>query len=122
MLRTFAVLFGVFMLVFGTMGFIPMVKEGDFLFKIFHVNFFLNLTYIGTGFISLLCGLNNTAAARLFFQAFGIFFGLLTILGIYYGSEPVFGLLANNWADTLLHLGIALLSIYLGFRVKFRAV
>lgn len=120
MLRFFAVLFGVIMLVVGALGFIPMAKEGDFLLGIFHVNFIHNIIHIATGFIALLCGLNNTAASRLFFQAFGIIYGLVGLLGFYYGNEPILGLIANNWADTILHLVIAALSVYLGFGTRFR--
>lgn len=118
MLRTFAVIFGVIMIVVGVLGFIPVVTEDNHLFGIFHVNFVHNVIHIATGFIALLSGLNNALASRLFFQVFGVVYGLVGLLGIYYGSSAILGIVANNFADTLLHLAIAALSLYLGFGVR----
>ncbi len=115
MLRAIAIIFGTVMLVVGVLGFIPVITPGNYLFGIFHVNFLHNLVHIATGFAALLCGLKSFDFSRLFFQAFGIVYGLLALLGLYYWSQPIFGVLANNFADTLLHAAIAAGSLYLGF-------
>jgi hypothetical protein len=49
------------------------------------------------------------------FQGLGVVYGLVAVLGFFYGSEPILGILANNRADAWLHLGIAAVSLYLGF-------
>jgi hypothetical protein len=115
MIRMFAIIFGVIMLVFGVLGFIPSVKENEAIFGIFHVNFLHNLFHIGTGFIALLCGLQSYFASRLFFQAFGVIYIVLGLMGFYYWNEPILGLLANNFADTVLHFCIGSLALFIGF-------
>lgn len=115
MLRSITIIFGVIMLVVGVLGFIPATNEGGYLFGIFHVNLLHNLVHIATGFIALLCGLQSYFAARWFFRVFGIVYAIVGLLGFYYWNDPIFGLLANNFADTLLHLAIAAFSLYFGF-------
>lgn len=116
MIRLFAIIFGTIMLVVGVLGFIPSMKDGEAIFGIFHVNFLHNMVHMGTGLIALLCGARSHFASRLFFQIFGVIYVTVGLLGFYYWNEPIFGLLANNFADTLLHLGIGVLAMVIGFR------
>ena len=54
-------------------------------------------------------------ASRTYFRSFGIVYALVAVLGFYYGDQPLLGLIANNSADTWLHVVIAVVSLYLGF-------
>lgn len=115
MLRTCAIIFGLIMLVIGVLGFVPEANPNGLLLGIFHVNFEHNVVHLATGIVSILCGLVSGHASRLFFQIFGLIYAVVAILGFYYGDRPIFGILANNIPDALLHTAIAAFSLYLGF-------
>ena len=57
-------------------------------------------------------------ASRVFFQAFGVIYGLVAVLGFFYGDAPLLGIVANNAADSVLHVVIAVVALYLGFGMK----
>ena len=44
--------------------------------------------------------------------------GLVAVLGFYYGDAPLLGIVANNAADSALHVVIAVIALYLGFGMK----
>lgn len=116
MLKTFAIAFGVIMLLIGALGFVPQaVPDGRHLFGIFHINTIHNFIHLATGLAALLCGLASEYASRLFFQIFGILYAIVAGLGFYYMDEPILGLVANNMADNILHVAIAAASLFLGF-------
>lgn len=115
MLKTFAIVFGIIMLVIGALGFMPEANPNGLLFGLFHVNFEHNLIHLATGVISLICGFASEHASRLFFKIFGIIYSLVAILGFYYGDRPIFGIIANNIPDAFLHVVIAVIALYLGF-------
>lgn len=115
MLKTYAIIFGIIMLVIGGLGFIPSIAPNGLLFRVFHVNLEHNLIHLGTGIISLICGLTCHHASRIFFQIFGIIYGLVGLLGFYYADRPIFGMIANNIPDAILHIVIAIFALYLGF-------
>jgi hypothetical protein len=118
MLKTIAIIFGVIMLGIGVLGFFPQFTPRDMLLGIFHVNNIHNLIHIATGVVAILCGLYSFPASRVYFQAFGIIYGVVAILGFFYGDRPILGLIANNMADTWLHVAIAAIALYLGFGYK----
>lgn len=115
MLKTVALIFGIIMLLVGILGFIPQATPNGMLLGIFHVNDLHNWIHILTGVVSILCGINSEHASRLFFQIFGIIYGFVAILGFFYGDRPILGLVANNLADAILHVIIAVIALYLGF-------
>lgn len=115
MLKTCAIIFGIIMFVIGILGFIPQANPKGFLLGIFHVNLEHNLIHIVTGIISILCGLTSRHASRIFFKIFGIVYALVALLGFYYVDRPIFGLIANNIPDAILHVVIAIFALYLGF-------
>ena len=115
MLKTCAIIFGIIMLIIGILGFIPEFTPQGHLFGLFHVNIEHNWIHILSGVASLLCGFMSEHASRLFFQIFGIIYGLVAILGLYYGDRPIFGIIANNFADVILHVLISVFALYLGF-------
>lgn len=115
MLKTIAIIFGIIMVIVGALGFVPEANPNGRLLGVFHVNLEHNLIHIATGIVSIICGLVSEHASRLFFQIFGIIYGLVALLGLYYGDRPILGLVANNMADVVLHFIIAIFALYLGF-------
>jgi len=115
MLKTLAILFGLLFVVGGCLGFVPSAMQDGDLFGIFHVNAIHNLVHILTGLVALWVAFTGSHATKLFFQIFGIIYGIVAILGFFYGNEDIFGLIANNTADIWLHLGIAVVSLTVGF-------
>ena len=115
MLKTFAIIFGVIMIAVGLLGFVPQATPDGLLLGIFHVNLAHNLIHVVTGVTALLCGISSEETSRLFFQIFGIVYGLVALLGYYYLDRPIFGIIAHNLADAVLHTIIAAASLYLGF-------
>lgn len=118
MLKNCAIIFGILMIIVGILGFTQIAAPDGYLLGIFHVNYEHNLVHVATGIVSLLCGLVSSQAARLFFRIFGVVYGLVALLGLYYGDQAILGLIANNGADTALHVVIAVFALYLGFNKK----
>ena len=117
LLKTLAIIFGVVLLVIGILGFVPQaLTNGNLLFGLFKVNTGHNVIHLVSGLVGLLCGLNSRHASRLFFQIFGIVYGLITLLGLYYQNHDMFGgLVAHNVHDIWLHAIISAAALYLGF-------
>ncbi len=121
MLKTAAIIFGIILLAVGALGFVPQAKVGNLLLGIFHVNFIHNLFHIITGIIAILSGLRSNYASRIYFQIFGVIYAVLAILGFYYMDRHILGYIANNMADNILHILIAIVTLYLGFFVDLPA-
>jgi hypothetical protein len=118
MFRKLSFLFGAIFIAVGILGFVPGVTSGEHLLGIFHVNAAHNVVHLLTGLVAVVAGATSGHAARLFFRAFGVIYGLVAILGFMNGSEPILGLISNNSADTWLHAGIAVVSLFIGFGLK----
>jgi hypothetical protein len=112
-MKTAALVFGVTFLLIGALGFVPALTPNNMLLGIFHVNEFHNIVHIASGVIALLCA-TRVSAARIYFQVFGIVYGLVAILGLFVGHDYIMGVLANNMADVILHFAIAAVSLYMG--------
>jgi hypothetical protein len=116
MAKPMAVLFGVVFLVIGILGFVPAVTKDEMLLGIFHVNTAHNAVHLLTGVVALFCGMSGFGAARVFFKIFGLIYAAVAILGFLNpGDSMLLGLIANNTADTWLHVVIAVVSLLLGF-------
>ncbi|MEK7579399.1 MAG: DUF4383 domain-containing protein [Patescibacteria group bacterium] len=114
-LKKWARLLGIVLLVIGILGFIPGITTTDgYLLGIFHVDGLHNIIHIITGLIGLIVSAKSERAQRLFFQIFGWIYLVVTILG-FLGSGMVLGLFVANVADNILHLVIAVLSLWLGY-------
>lgn len=114
-LRIMAILFGVAFIAAGIMGFFPMFMIDGNLLGLFEVNSMHNIIHISSGIVALLCSF-HTQAARWYFIIFGIVYGLVAIIG-FANSGNLF-MMHVNMADNLLHTGIALISLWLGFIYK----
>jgi hypothetical protein len=115
MLKTFAIIFGIVFLAIGILGFVPQARDGDLLLGVFRIDPLHNIIHLASGVVALLCGLTSNYASRVYFQIFGIIYGLVALLGFYFHDRDIFGVLTNNLADAVLHLLIAAVSLYLGF-------
>ena len=119
MLKTLAKVFGWIFLLIGVLGFIPGVtNDQGLLLNIFHVNALHNIVHLLSGAVALYAASVGTKAAKTYFQVFGVVYLLVTVLGFYYGSKDILGLIANNTADNFLHVVIAVIALYAGFAVK----
>jgi hypothetical protein len=109
-----ATVFGVVFVLVGILGFIPAFTPDGHLLGIFEVNGVHNMIHLLSGVAAL--ALSRTPKnARLYFQIFGIVYGLVTVLGVFYGDNDLLGVVGHNVADIFLHLIITAAALYFGF-------
>ena len=122
MLKTAAIIFGIFFLVAGIGGFVPALApqhgDGAMLFGIFMVGPVHNVIHIASGVAALICGMMGAGAARKYFQIFGIVYALVAVIGFFYGNTRILGVMEHNVADIGLHIAIAAVALYLGFMAR----
>jgi hypothetical protein len=115
MLRGVALIFALVFIVLGIVGFIPPLVYNQLLFNLFEVSSIHNIAYILTGLI----GLSASASpiyARLYFKIFGVFYGLLAILGFALNGNLWF--IHVNLANSFFYLIVAVVALYFGFTSK----
>ena len=116
MVKSAAILFGVVILLIGILGYVPAATPANgMLLRIFHVNTAHNIVHLASGVVFLLCGIAGAGPSQTFFKIFGIIYGLVAVLGFYYGDNALLGIVANNTADTWLHVVLAVVMLFLGF-------
>jgi hypothetical protein len=115
MLKTAAIIFGIFFLVAGIGGFVPALAPDGMLFGIFMVGPVHNAIHLASGAAALLCAFAGAGAARKYFQIFGVVYLLVAVLGFVYGNQPLIGMVEHNKADIGLHIAIAAVALFLGF-------
>jgi hypothetical protein len=120
MLKIWAILFGIVMIVIGILGFMPEVAPRGLLFGIFAINPLHNIIHLASGVIALICGLYSEVAAKVYFIIFGIVYGLIAVLGFMHGEGLLLDKVMINQADNYLHIAIAIFSLYLGLFVRAR--
>src|SRR5215471_21171233 len=117
-LKKIAVVFGVIFVIVGVLGWVPVLNPGGKLLGLFDVNTAHDLVHLATGIIAILVGMASDKASKTFFQVFGVIYALVAVLGFYSGDQPLLGIVANNSADSVLHVIIAVATLYLGFGMK----
>jgi len=115
MIKSAAVLFGIVFILIGILGFVPGVTNNEMLLGIFHVNAAHNVVHLLSGAAALFAGMTSVGASRMYFRVFGVIYGLVAVLGFMMGDGMLLGLISNNTANTWLHVGIASVSLLLGF-------
>src|SRR3954454_15807434 len=115
MLKTAAIIFGVFFIVAGIGGFVPALAPDGMLFGIFMVGPVHNCIHLASRVAALLCAFTGAGAARKYFQIFGVVYLLVALIGFVYGNTPLLGMVEHNKADIGLHIAIAAVSLYFGF-------
>ena len=118
MIRLAAKVFGAVFVLVGLLGFVPALTPDEHLLGIFHVNALHNVIHVASGLVALAVGFTSGKSSKLYFQIFGIVYGLVAVLGFFYGDEAILGLVSNNMADTLLHVAIAATALGIGFGAK----
>jgi hypothetical protein len=115
MLKTAAIIFGIFFIVSGIAGFVPALAPDGMLFGLFMVDTVHNFVHLASGVAALLCGFTGEGAARKYFQIFGIVYALVALIGFFYGNSPLLGMMAHNNMDIGLHIAISAAALYFGF-------
>lgn len=115
MVRYVAIGFGVVLMIVGVLGWVPAAKPDGKLFGLFAVDHLHNFVHLGTGLLSLLVGFTTERAARGMFRFVGVVYAILTVLGFFAGEGQLFGVMAMNMADHVLHAILALLTLAIGF-------
>lgn len=113
--------FAVIFLTVGILGFVPGVTTSSgHLLGIFEVSALHNIIHLASGILAAIAASMSVAYSRLYFQAFGVIYGLVTVIGFVQGST-VLGLIGVNLADNVLHLVIATIALYIGFALRTEA-
>ena len=120
-LKQIAIIFGIVFVVVGVLGWVPAVNPGGKLLGIFDVNPAHNVVHLATGVLAIIVGASGEKPSRVFFQVFGVIYALVAVLGFFSGDQPLLGIVANNAADAVLHVVIAVVALYLGFGMKAEA-
>ena len=117
-LKQIAIILGVVFVVVGVLGWVPAVNPGGKLLGLFDVNAAHSCVHLATGIVAIIAGAAGEKASRIFFQVFGVIYGLVAVLGFYSGDQPLLGIVSNNAADSVLHVVFAIVFLYLGFGMK----
>ncbi len=118
MLKKYSKIFGIVMILIGLLGFIPGATEKEMFLGFFRVNPLLNFIHLATGLLAYFVGRLNFNATRLLFQVLGVFYAIIGFLGFVHGHKMILRVVANNMADSWLHLAIAVFCIFMGFFYK----
>ena len=117
MTTTLAWIFGVVLTLVGILGFVPGITSADgMLLGLFMTDGIHNIIHVITG-LAALAAAWGMFSTRLYFQVFGVVYGLVTIIGFLQGVT-VLGLITVNMADNVLHLLIAAVALWAGFGMK----
>lgn len=114
-LHKLAKIIGYIFITIGVLGFIPKVTEDSLLFGVFEVNTLHNFIHLLIGFIALIVSRKNQKITRYFFQITGVVYLGFALLGFGHRDQPILGMVANNPADSWLHLIISIVLLYIGF-------
>ncbi|MBD1934606.1 MULTISPECIES: DUF4383 domain-containing protein [Cyanophyceae] len=131
--QKFALIIGIFFFLCGVMGFIPaFVKEPTvtpdmanlgfttgygYLLGIFPINVLHNIVHLVVGLLGILASI-SLDSSRLYSGALGIFYGLLTVMGLIPATQSILGLIPIFGNDVWLHAVTAAIAVYFGFIVK----
>lgn len=115
MAKSLGLLFGIVFLAIGILGFVPGITKDDMLLGIFMVNGAHSIVHIVSGVIFLFASMSGAGAARLWFQIFGVIYAIVAILGFMNPNGMLLGMIANNPADTWLHVVLAVVMLLIGF-------
>src|SRR5688500_9863169 len=121
----YCLLAGLALLLAGILGFIVDSSfdtgdgiSGGELLSIFEVNGIHNLVHLASGLV-LLAASPKRASAKAVAIAFGLVYGIVTIIGLIDG-EDVLGLIPVNSADNILHIALSLLGLITGLMSRGR--
>ena len=116
MVQKLAWVFGIVFLAVGVLGFVPGITTDGMLLGLFMVGGLHNVIHLVSG-LAALAAAWGLYSSRLYFQVFGVVYGLVTVVGFVQG-DTVLGLIMVNMADNVLHLVIAAAALWIGFGMK----
>ncbi len=116
-LKTWAWVFAVVFILVGILGFVPGITSNGHLLGIFEVDALHNVIHLLSGIVALVVAMGSMKWQKLYFQVFGVVYAVVTVVGFAMGGS-ILGLFMVNMADNVLHLAIALVSLWLGFAMK----
>ncbi len=114
MVQTLAWVFGAVLTLVGILGFVPGITTDGMLLGIFQVDMLHSVIHIVSG-LAALAAAWGLYSSRLYFQVFGVIYGVVAIIGFVTGGALLF---ETNMADNLLHIAIAAVALYAGFMLK----
>ena len=118
MLKTAAIIFGIFFIVAGIGGFVGALAPAGMLFGIFMVGTVHNIIHLASGIVALMCAFAGPSASAAYFKIFGVVYLLVALIGFAYGNSPLLGMVEHNKADIGLHIAIAAVALWLGFGAR----
>lgn len=111
-MRRIALAVGTGMTALGVAGFVPVCFWNDLLFGVLAVDTTLNFIHLVTGLSAFAALLNEKE--RAYFEITGIVYALLSTVGLM-SESTVLGAVPIHAANSVFHLSIALMSLYVGF-------
>ena len=130
MTRNLALVFGIVFLLVGIAGFIPSLVQPPtehmevgmnhgLLLGIFPINTAHNAVHILFGLWGLAAS-RSLSGARSYFQAVGVIYILLAILGLLPQTQTTFGMIPIYGNDVYLHAVLGLVGVIVGFFMRER--
>lgn len=126
----FALTIGILYVLVGVAGFIPGLvqppaaapdavnlgfTEGyGYLMGLFPINVLHNIVHLTVGLLGILASI-SLGSARLYSGVLALFYGLLTIFGLFPPTQSTFGLIPIFGNDVWLHAITAAIATYFGF-------
>ncbi len=81
----------------------------------FDINPLHNITHILSGLLALASVMLGERMIRFYARAFGVIYLVVSIIGFFQPTRFVCGLFVLNTSDYWLHIGIAILLLWIGF-------
>lgn len=125
MQKSLAAIFAAVFLVIGIAGFIPALApvnaNGQLLLHIFQINTVQSIIHILTAAAAFASFLGGSYYAATYFKVFGVVYAAVALWGLpgftHTFNGVLFGAIHVNLATELLHIVIALVSLYAGFGI-----
>lgn len=118
MLKTAAIIFGIFFIGVGLAGFSAALAPGGMLFGLFMVGAVHNIIHLASGILALMCAFAGLGASAAYFKTAGVAYLLVALVGFAYGNSPLLGMVEHNKADIGLHILIAVVALWIGFGAR----
>lgn len=129
MQKTIALIFAVVFLIIGVAGFIPVLApanaNGQLLLHLFQINTIQSIIHLLTAGAAFAAFLGGSYYAATYFKVFGVVYAAVALWGLpgltHTFNGVLFGLIHVNLATELLHIVIAVVSLYAGYAMRAEA-
>lgn len=112
MAKSIIMVLGVLFIIIGVLGYFNNPVLG-----VFEVDTLQNIFHILSGVVAIAMAAIGQRAAKFFAKTLGLIYGLVAILGFILGTEEkLLGLMQINTADNFLHLLLAVVLLFVGFK------